>query len=207
MENTTKKRRNKIFYIGWHIILAIIAILAFIGALRNTVNTNCFSIENVVSYMGIIATTVGLVVTGFFVLLAIDMFSVDRTIKSAKDKLQKDITDFQNRKKEYDKILKDFAQSLSEGLEVQIGLASSSGRTNNPSLIQSLRLKRARLSYEYPMLEVLERIKLLIDLGNVGEIKDILPVQNIIDNPNEQKEIKIVAQKILEELKRKCGIV
>jgi len=207
MEDTTKKLRNKIFYVGWHIILSIIAILAFIFALKNTVHTCCFSVEKVMDYMGVIATTVGLVITGFFVLLAIDMFSVDRNIKSAKEKLQKDITDFQNRKKEHDIILRDFAQSLSEGLEVQIGLASSSGRTSNPSLIMHLRLKRARLSYEYPMLELLERIKLLIDLGNVGEIKDILPVQNIVNDKNEPEEIKKVALKVVEELKIKCGII
>jgi uncharacterized integral membrane protein len=207
MENKIKKQRNKIYYTGWLIILSAISILALVFALRNTVDVCLLPIEKVMSYMGVIATTVGIVITGFFVLLAIDMFSVDRNIRSAKEQLQKDIEDFQNRKKEYNKILVDYAQSLSDSLEIQIGLASSSSGTNNTSLLECLTIKRARLSYKYPMLGVLERVKLLINLGNVGELQDIIPIQGIIDNEREPEEIRKVAQKVLEELKKKCGIV
>jgi hypothetical protein len=205
MMDTEKKQRHKIYSIGWNIILAVCAILALILAAKNNVNEYC-SINEMMNYMGVIVTTVGLVVTGFFVILAIDMFSIYRDIRSNKETLKKDTIAFQKRQKEYDKILEDYAQSLYDGFDAQIGLASSSGTTNNTSLIQQLRLKKARLSYKYPMLAVHNRIIMLAELGHIGEIQDVIPIQNLIDNENEQEEIKKVAQKILEELKKKFVI-
>ena len=203
----TKKRRCRIFYIGWHIILSILAVFAFVFTLRNNVFSINFSIENIMHYMGVIATTIGIVVTGFFVILAIDMFSIYRDIKSTKEKLHKDTVDFQNRKKEYNKILEDFAQSLLDGLDTQIGLASSPRSNSNTSLLKNLPIKRARLSYQYPMLNMCDRIRLLTDLGSIGEIQDIIPVQNIIENENEPETIKTVAKEVMKRLKERLGIL
>lgn len=201
-----KKQRNKIYKIGWQLILSFSVILSLILSSRNIDTTNC-SIDKVMNYMGVIATIVGLVVTGFFVVLAIDMFSIYRDIKSTKETLTKDTIAFQKRQNEYDRILKDYAQSLYDGFEAQIGLASSSGRTTNTSLLKELQIKRARLSYKYPMLDDLKRIKLLLELGNIGEIQDIIPIQFIIENEDEPEEINKIAKKVLEELKIKLGIV
>ena len=157
--------------------------------------------------MGIIATTVGIVVTVYLVVLGIDTFAIYR---DAKEKIHNVTVDFQNLKidynkklEDYDKVSKDFAQSLLDGLDAQIGLASN---TNNTSLKKELQIKRARLFYMYPMLIVSERIKLLLELGNVGEVQDILPVLKAIENENEPNVIKQIAKIVLEELKKRLGI-
>ncbi|MDR1340284.1 MAG: hypothetical protein LBK58_09570 [Prevotellaceae bacterium] len=138
-----------------------------------------------------------------------------KQINEAKEKIENDLnkiklpienylTELENRKKELDTFLYDYAQSLYDGFEVQIGLASSSG--TSVSLLKDLYIKRARLSYKYPMLDVFLRKTLLNELGGSGGIQDVIPIQNIIDNENEPEEIKKIARKVLEELKKRLGI-
>jgi hypothetical protein len=208
MEDTAKRQRYKIYSIGWHIIVSVCAVLALILAIKNSVYA-CCPIENIMNYMGVIVTTVGLVITVYFVISAIDIFSISREIKSNREILKNDRIAFQKRGKEYDKILKDYAQSLYDGFEIQIGLKTTSrSRTNGKSdiLLQSLYINKARLSYKYPMLDVSLREALLNELGSIGEIQDVIPIQNIIDNENEPEEIKKIARKVLEELKKRLGI-
>ena len=183
------KKRCKIFYIGWHIILSIFVVFAFIFTFKNNVLTD-FKAKDIMNYLGVIATTIGIVVTVYFVILAIDMFSI-------REKLQKDTN-------EYNKISKDFAQSLLDGLDIQIALASKSGhKSKKNSLLENLPIRRARMSYLYPMLSNETRLKLLTDLANVGDKTDIYHIKNIINNPDEDKEIQAKAQSVLTELKNK----
>lgn len=265
-------KKREYIYIAVLALFCPIALLAFIYSVADIdIKQLGFSEGHLLSVVGIIVSTVGLIFTVYFVVLAVSarkiQFDIDDTLNKynelkiqkqeikeelhrlnigkdkvgneikdeferlnrAKDKVKNDIenlnetkekirtelndlrspinnylSEIKNRKKELDYLLSDYAQSLYESLEVQIGLASSSGK--NPSLIKLLTLKRARLSYKYPMLKTSERLKLFGDLGNVGEPLDIVPVQNIINNESEPEEIKKVAFEVVERLNKKWSI-
>ncbi len=200
-----KKIRRKIYKIGWQIILSICVILSLIISFKFKINSNC-SLDNILNYLGIIASITGIVITGFFVILAIDIFTIYRDIKSTKEILSNETKAFKIKQNEYDILLKDYALSLYDGFEAQIGIASSSGRTTNTTLIKELQIKRARLSYKYPMLNDLIRIRLLLELGNIGEINDIIPLLKLVENENESEVIKKITFDVVNELKRKYGI-
>jgi len=134
-------------------------------------------------------------------------------IQSEFEALEKENTDIQSCLKDLKLQLKfmqtqnifyeDFAQSMLDGLESQMELAIFS---KDSLKLRELLIKRARLSYKYPILNVKERIRLLLELGNIGEEQDIIPVQNIIKDEDEQGTIKAVAIDVSKALNERFGI-
>lgn len=115
-------------------------------------------------------------------------------------KLSEYLYEIKKQKKDVETLLKDYAQSLFDSLEIQITLAELS---KSLSLRNDLALAQARLSYSYPMLDRNTRITLLHKLANIGEVKDINNIEMIIYNPDEGNEIKENAKLVVEEMRKR----
>lgn len=180
---------------GWLTILSLLIVLVFVFLFKSNVYENKLKVDDLMNWMGVIATTVGLVVTVFFVIMAIDTFSI-------KNDLKKELDAFRRKRTDYETVWKDLGQPLYELLDAQIALAASSSRKSK-SLLYRLYLERARFSYKYPLLDMNLRKKLFADLSYYGNLEDIAPVQGIIDNDAEPDEIKNLAREVLNAIKNR----
>jgi chromosome segregation ATPase len=249
------KKRDYI-YIALHALFCPIVILTLILALAKTpINNLIFSTDHLLTVTGIIVSTVGLVFTVYFVVLAVSARKIQKEIEDtqqkyevlenkkqniqddfnelnrSKDKIQSDftklnaekdnlqfdlnklkqhteesdkqITELKTKIEKTETILLSYAETLYDELDIQIALAE---KLKSIELRNTLKIRRARLSYRYPMLDVETRIKLLLELGHVGNNDDIKFIENIIESANELQEIKTIAKIVLEELKKRLGI-
>ena len=101
-------------------------------------------------------------------------------------------------------IMQDYSKFIYDDLDVQLAFAA---KLKSETLRDALTIKRARLAYKYPLLDTSTRIKLLLELGNIGQQEDANYIQkDIIDNAKENEEIKAIARVVLNGLKEKLGI-
>jgi hypothetical protein len=183
-----KETRRRITYGILFIALFILVILSLTFSLADLDSPALtFSLDKVGSMMGIFVSAVALVITVYFVVLAIDAYSHVQIIKESTKKMNT--------------LFSDYVDTMYDILELQISLATKSQEIKSKDI---LKLRQARLSYQYPMLNEEIRIKLLLNLSIVGELQDIKHLENIIRN--EQGEIKFAAELVLEELKKRLNI-
>ena len=186
-------------------------------------NNLIFSIDKMSSLLGVFMSILGLFVTAYFVVLAIDAYAHIKEIEKSKievtnlieewktiiKKAQKTIdSNIELTNKETQKVtqLLTYSNSLYEDLGQQIASEGSNDIKGKLNRRNSLKLKQARMSYLLPMLEIDLREKLLLQLGDIGEKQDVIPISNIIKNENEPERLKKVAKIVLEELKKKLGL-
>ncbi|MDR1582405.1 MAG: hypothetical protein LBS55_03955 [Prevotellaceae bacterium] len=156
-----------------------------------------FSLKSLSTIIGIFVSVIGIIITSYFVILAINAYSHIKDVK-------KDVEDFQSHKNELYILSKNYALSLFNGLEIQIWLAEEYKLAVERN---KLTLAQARLSFQQIMLDKEHRLPLLLKLEAIGEVQDINNIKMIICNPNEDKEIKDYAKLVLEELKKRLGII
>ena len=200
--------KGKITHIIYGSLIGLLFILVGIDlALARDCDTLSFSWEKVGDIIGIFVSTIGILITAYFVVLAINAYSHIKDIQSIKKEIdgyaqgiKEDFENFQIQKKD---LLREQAQSLFNGLDTQIALAELS---KSVKLRNMLVLEQARLACRYPMLDKQIRLTLLRKLADIGEVKDIYNIEIIIYNPDEDTEIKKQSELVLEELKRKFGI-
>ena len=213
-------------------ILGLLFILVLLALFFAVPDIKCeslsFSLDKVATLLGIIISAVGLVITVFFVILATEAyFHVKKTRESLEDfqrkksqfddqlddllqrhsESKKDLDDFHKKKSQFDiqsnDLLQRNSESLCENLEALIALADLS---RSKKLRNKLVLEQARLSYRYPMRDKDVRLALLKKIEAIGEEEDIFNIQkNIIDNSDEDEEIKDCARTVLQELKQRLN--
>jgi len=187
------KNRN-IYFCLVFLFLLVTAALFFAMA-----GINCeslvFSLDNAAALIGIILSAVALVVTAYFVFLAIEAYS------QFKDS-RKELDDFQRKIKRFDILSKSYARSLDTGLEMTIALAEKMQKSEKYR--NAMELEQARLSFRIPMPDKERQKALLRKLAEIGEFEDIFGVQQYItDYPDEDEEIKELAKAVLEILMKK----
>jgi hypothetical protein len=193
-----------IVHTGLFIALFAIAILALVFSLSDI---DCdflkFSSTGFREIMGVFVSAVALVITAYFVILAIDGYSSIQEIKKVKEIVEHDINHLEKKKEELSSIMRDYSQSLYDDLEAQIELAEKS---KSIKLRNDLLVKEARMSYHYPMLDKKIRIVLLSKLYDIGDVSDIYKVQALLFNPDEDNDIKDYATLVVDNLKQKYGL-
>jgi len=193
MEN----KRIHIIYSGLFGLLFILVVVALIFSIADIdCDSLSFSLDKGATLIGIFVSTLGLLVTAYFILLAIDAYSHIKNVKN-------DIEDFQIQKVKFDTLLQDYAQSLFDCLDYQVWFAEGS---KNKNARNDLLLTQARLSYKYPMLNSQARITLLCRLADIGTLDDINNVKLLTLDPKEDTEIKEFALLVLDSLKKTHGI-
>lgn len=235
-------KKREYIYITLFALFCPLTILAFISAVAHIeIDKLIFSEGHLLSLVGIIVSTVGLIFTVYFVVLAVSARKIQIDIDNAQDRcnelnnqkeqlksefikldgireknqtdlseitkqveiLNKSTNEYKSSKKELENLLRDYAQSLFDGLETQIALAELS---KSVKLRNMLMLEQARLSYRYPKLDKQIRLTLLLRLADIGEVKDIYNIEMITYNPDDDNEIKKCAETVLDNLKKKFEI-
>jgi len=152
--------------------------------------------------IGIIVSTAGLVVTGFFVVLGVKADSHIREIRKSAEDAKNMLDVFQRKIKRFDTLSNSYAHSLDTGLEMTITLAEIAPKSEKYRDVMVL--EQTRLCYRFPMLDKERQKALLRNLAEIGEFEDIFGVQQYItDNPDEDEEIKELAKAVLEILMEK----
>ena len=114
------------------------------------------------------------------------------------------LNEFANSIEQARNVMRDYSIFIYDDLDVLLAFAA---KLKSETLRDALTKKRARLAYKYPLLDISTRIKLLLELGNIGQQEDVANIQqNIIDNEKETEEIKSIARIVLDELTKKIGI-
>lgn len=202
-----KRHRDKI-YLGLFVVIFSIATMGLVFSLSD-INTNflCFSSDKLGSIIGVFVSTVALVVTTYFVVLAISAYSHIRDIQQNRKKIDELISDWINKNEQAIKLLRNYAETLYEEIDEEIALEELKNNDVSDKIKRrnSLRIRRARLSYRCPMLDYKDRIKLLNELASIGELKDIRPIKELI--VNEDGDIKAAAELVLEDLQKKLGLI
>jgi len=99
--------------------------------------------------------------------------------------------------------MENYSKNRYDDLNIQLALAAQS---KSKSLRDNLTKKRARLAYD-SLLDIPTRIKLLLELSDIGQEEDVDRIQNsIVDNEKERNEIKDIAKLALKGLKEKLRI-
>ena len=197
-------------YITSFISLFILVVLALIFATAD-INYDAlfFSLDKTATIMGIFVSTIGIFITVYFVILAINAYSSIKEIEKVKEIIQQDkeiirqdTEHIERKKTDFDNLLKIYAKSLYNGFEAQIAITNTS---DNQSLCNELRLGQARLSYQFPMLDEKIRENLLWKLAYLGKDKeDVVAVKSIAFY--EQGDIQVLSKLVLEELKNRLQI-
>jgi hypothetical protein len=204
------------------------------------------TLKEVGNLLGIFVSTIGIIITAYFVILAIDAYSKVRKIDDARNEaltsknetisikeevtlIKEEITSVEinaehnlnelkknvknttetidknkkvisEQKNQVEQLLKNYAETLYEEIDeqIEISLIDKAKEREN-----ALRIRRARLSYRFPMLDEEIRIKLLNELASIGEKYDIIHIQKIIQDREETRKIRDIAKRVLEVLKKR----
>lgn len=130
-------------------------------------------------------------------------------INQAKEIIEHDVKTANLQIEKVENILKVYSEMLYEDLNERIALegrGKTVGTDKNKIIRRNaLKLRQARLSYKFPMLAMNIREKLLLQLGDIGETIDVLPIQDITEDENEPENLKKIAEIVLQQLKKKTG--
>ena len=181
MKNTenggwAKFRARFVLMVALLVIVLIIAVVALIMSLADIeLEALAFSLDKGATIIGILVSTVGLVVTGYFVVLAINAYSHVREIEDLAQKTnsyEQSINLFKDRMGE---ILDCYSSYLFEDLSERISSVGMvpSGEQSMKDEKLNLRKKRARLVLKLP--EIKEDLfrKLVLELGEIGDKQDL----------------------------------
>jgi len=234
--------KGKITHIIYGSLIGLLFILVGLSLAFAKADIDCdslsFSLEKAGDIMGIFVSTIGLLITAYFVVLAINAYSYIKDIQntkiaidgyaqdvkekvedfqSQKNVLLGHIEDIQNQKNEINGYVQNVKENFKNIQNIKVALAQSQFYCLETQIVTAdvsnlgksrdiLKLEQARLSYRYPMLDKGIRLPLLLILADIGEEKDINNIKTIIDNPDEDTEIKEYATVVLDELKKRLGI-
>lgn len=213
-------------YGGAILLLFILVIIALTLANVHIEYDNIvFSFEKVGNILGIIISVFGLLVTSYFVVLAIDAYSHIKEIRNCKNLLESLIKEWQKQAEETNnkmdvndkkarKLIGQITESINNysdfiynDLAEQIALEGQKNITKTDKLKRrnSLFIRQSRLSYLFPMLENSVREKLLLQLGDIGEEEDLEAIRKITQDENEPKRLRDIAELVYDQLKRKLN--
>jgi len=202
MKKKVKVTKRDIVYISLFVILFVIAIFALVFSLSDIdCNFLKFSATKFRDIISVFVSASALLITAYFVILAIDAYSSVQEIKKAKADIQNAMNDITKQKEDLGILSRDYAQYLYDGLETQIALAERLSINVRNDLV----ITQARMSYRYPMLNKQTRIELLRKLYDIGDSQDRDNVKLLMLSPKEDAEIKKYAEFVFVELLRKFG--
>ena len=184
---------------GVFIFVSIIATLALIFSLSDI---ECkaldFSSDKLLDFIGIVVTTVALVIAVLLGVYIIDAYKRIKDIEIKHNDVSNKLLEMQKINENMHNIEEKSTEILYNVLDGHIEMAILLG---NIKLRNELVIRQARLSYKFPSLNSEIRIKLLFELAYIGDSTDIDPVLNIINN--EQGDIKLAAELVYDELRKK----
>ena len=187
------------------VVILVLVILALVFALADI---DCeklkFDFEKLMTIVGIIVSTVGLFITVYFVVLAVDAYSNIKKIEEIKTEVKKIERKASLLSGNIESTFKYYCDFLYEELNEQIAFCNKDtiSKKDRIDRRKRLRIKEARMCYQFPLLDKEKRLKLLSELGSLGESEDISYVEDLI-NQEKDNEIIELAKEVLIKLREK----
>lgn len=202
---SNNKDSNKLKYL-WALVVVILVlvILALIFALADI---DCqkliFDSDKLLTIVGIIVSTVGLFITAYFVILAVDAYSNIKKIEEIKTEVKEIEREASLLSGNIESTFNNYCDFLYDELNEQIAFCNKEtiSAKDRKDRRKRLRIKEARMCYQFPLLDKEKRLKLLKELGDLGEAKDIPYIEELLNERD--KEISDLAKIVLDKLKNK----
>lgn len=195
------------------VFITILIVLSLIFSLADIeISSLKFSIDSIFNFLGVIVSSFALAIGAYFALLAVSAYSHIRNIQTVEEKINLLFKEISLNKEDIKLCINDFAATLYQEIDEQLSLDEYLYKllpkdTQNTKNIEQrraeLRLKRARLCYNYPMLNSDLRKKLILELAAIGDIDDIKPLKKICDSSTENEIIKKNSQSVITILSSK----
>ena len=167
--------------------VSIIVLLAFFNI------SSAFSdMEKTAAFWSVIVTVTGLVVTVFFVVLAIIAYDKFHGIVVLRDQIEKQLDSLEQARG-------CLAESMSDSYTNQIALLYRLGKAGNLAI--GILHSRGKLAYLFPTLDENTRIRYFFDLGTVGTGEDVVPLQKIANDKTETEEIREYAKNAIQMIR------
>lgn len=186
-------------------VVAVIFVLVILALVYALADIDClkFDSNKLLTTVGIIVSTVGLFITAYFVVLAVDAYSNIKKIEEIKTEVKKIERKASLLSGNIESTFKYYCDFLYEELNEQIAFCNKDtiSKKDRIDRRKRLRIKEARMCYQFPLLDTQKRLKLLQELGYLGESEDIPYIEELLHE--EDEEIVKLAKIVLVKLKKK----
>ena len=228
-ENKEHTGKNSIYL--WLIIVLLFCI-SFTALVFSLSDIDCqflkYSNESFKDLLCVLVSSFAIVITAFLVIMDISASNRNREIERKAQKvdgllkdavkemtLLKGITDHAQQLdtnvslttenlnsllNNSNKVISDFGFQILSSYEDAIALAEV---LDDEKKRNNIKLMRARMAYNYPMLDTKMRKTLICELSAIGERDDIMYLEKIYNDPNENNDIKFLVGQALDMLKKK----
>ena len=171
-----------------------------------SLNNLKFSIDHLYSLIGLIISVLGLLVTSYFVVLAVNAYShvkeIEKSLQKTKDIEQRVLSAdkaLTSTFKKIESLINEYIMSL----YYDIGSQFDSTKTDVKEKYKTLKLRQARLSYRFPeYLKDNAKESAFLLLGDLGDESDIEPLEQYIKTTKDSDELKEIAKLVISCLKK-----
>ena len=190
------------------LLLFVLVVIALCFAMADiSLNNLKFSIDHLYSLIGLIISVLGLLVTSYFVILAVNAYShvkeIEKSLKKTKD-IELRVLSTDKALTSTIETIKSLINEYIMSLRYDIGLQFDSTKTDVKEKYRTLKLRQARLSYQFPeYLKDKEKESAFLLLGDFGDKSDIEPLEQYINTTKDSDELKEIAKLVISCLKTK----
>ena len=190
------------------LLLFVLVVIALCFAMADiSLNHLKFSIDHLYSLIGLIISVLGLLVTSYFVILAVNAYShvkeIEKSLKKTKD-IELKVLSTDKAITSTIKKIKSLTNASIMSLRYGIALQFDSTKTDVKEKYRTLKLRQARLSYQFPeYLKDNEKESAFLLLGDFGDKSDIEPLEQYIKTTKDSDELKEIAKLVISCLKKK----
>ena len=153
-----------------------------------------FSINDIKDFLGILISCTSMLITAYFVVMAVNAYGHVKEIEKTKDEIEKTKDEIEKTKDGIErqaKVMDDICQKLEKRAK---------------KVMFSNNLEEFRDSYISDLLDEDTRYSFILNIANLGDESDICPLEKINLDPNESPRIREIAKIALEEIKNRLNI-
>lgn len=189
------------------ILLFILVIIAISLAIADiNLNSLKFSFDHLYNVVCIFISVLGLLVTSYFVILAVNAYShvkeIENILQKAKDienKVQSADEAVKSTLNKVEKLVNESSMLLYYDIEMQF----DSTKTKTEEKYRALKLRQARLAYKFPeFLDEQIKTSALLLLGDLGDESDIEPLEQYLKTTKDSSELRDIAKLVISCLKK-----
>lgn len=198
--------KNSIFFFLFLLLFVLVVIALCLAMSDISLNNLKFSIDHLYSLIGLIISVLGLLVTSYFVVLAVNAYShvkeIEKSLQKTKDIEQRVLSAdkaLTSTLKKIESLINEYIMSL----YYDIGSQFDSTKTDVKEKYKTLKLRQARLSYRFPeYLKDNAKESAFLLLGDLGDESDIEPLEQYIKTTKDSDELKEIAKLVISCLKK-----
>lgn len=168
--------------------ISLVLIFTFIIII---INGFSFSIKSITTLLGIIISCASLIITAYFVIMAINAYGHIENIEKIENTIVDKYKKIEAQNNDSTKLLYTYAEEKKD-----------------KDLSRLIKLHEWRIAYLNPSsYDEDTRISYFLNLANKGEVSDIEPIEKIAKNKKESKRIRETANSVVKKLKERFSEV